>query len=58
MMNLIKRLFKRIFRSLVSYYGPAVLTMIFAFVLLHFFPNGPLWPIPLFLVFVIVFVKW
>ncbi|MGC0174236.1 hypothetical protein ACPQTT_18710, partial [Klebsiella pneumoniae] len=26
MMNLIKRLLQRIFRSLISYYGPAVLT--------------------------------
>ncbi|MGS1802699.1 hypothetical protein I4492_026495, partial [Klebsiella pneumoniae] len=26
MMNLIKRLLRRIFRSLISYYGPAVLT--------------------------------
>ncbi|MEH2770259.1 hypothetical protein QE222_12635, partial [Klebsiella pneumoniae] len=25
MMNLIKRLLRRIFRSLISYYGPAVL---------------------------------
>lgn len=30
MMNLIKRLLRRIFRSLISYYGPAVLTILFA----------------------------
>ncbi|HFG1053065.1 TPA: hypothetical protein ACGE1A_005885, partial [Klebsiella pneumoniae] len=28
MMNLIKRLLRRIFRSLISYYGPAVLTIL------------------------------
>ena len=58
MMELINRVFTRIFRSLLSYYGPAVLTIMFSFALLNFFPEGPLWPIPVFLVFSIVFVKW
>ena len=58
MLNFFKRLLKRIVKSLLSYYGPTILTILFAFLLLHFFPNGPLWPIPVFIVLVIAFVKW
>ncbi|MCL0475159.1 hypothetical protein [Klebsiella pneumoniae] len=62
MMNLIKRLLQRIFRSLISYYGPAVLTILFAMSHGLFFPETPLWLVPLFFVFVIVmfyrFVKF
>uniref|UniRef100_A0A483YEB7 Uncharacterized protein n=1 Tax=Klebsiella pneumoniae TaxID=573 RepID=A0A483YEB7_KLEPN len=54
MMNLIKRLLRRIFRSLISYYGPAVLTILFAMAQGLFFPETPLWLVPLFFVFVIV----
>ncbi|MFC0139339.1 hypothetical protein ACFFJN_04025 [Erwinia mallotivora] len=54
MMNLIKRLFRRIFRSLISYYGPALLTLLFAVVFFQFFPDGPVWPVPLFFVFLLV----
>ncbi|HBT9902639.1 TPA: hypothetical protein MD910_005249, partial [Klebsiella pneumoniae] len=54
MMNLIKRLLRRIFRSLISYYGPAVLTILFAVAQGLFFPETPLWLVPLFFVFVIV----
>ncbi|HIE9825265.1 TPA: hypothetical protein ACXRWW_000229 [Klebsiella variicola subsp. variicola] len=54
MMNFIKRLLRRIFRSLISYYGPAVLTILFAVTQGLFFPKTPLWLVPLFFVFVIV----
>ncbi|WP_306462029.1 hypothetical protein, partial [Serratia marcescens] len=50
MVHLVKRLFRRIFRSLVSYYGPVVLTIIFALAQGVLFPNGPMWLIPLFFV--------
>ncbi|MFW0765845.1 hypothetical protein ACN0IV_08370 [Trabulsiella odontotermitis] len=62
MMNLIKRFFRRMFRSLISYYGPAVLTIMFALVQGVLFPDSPIWLIPVFFVFVIVifyrYVKW
>ncbi|QEW32188.1 hypothetical protein D0N50_11060 [Erwinia billingiae] len=62
MNNLIKRLFFRISRSLLTDYGPSVLTIIFAVVKELLFPNSPLWLIPIFfLVMVYVFtrdVKW
>ncbi|MGY0251791.1 hypothetical protein ACVFYI_30350, partial [Klebsiella michiganensis] len=38
MMSLIKRFFRRIFRSLISMYGPALLTLLFAIVLFQIFP--------------------
>ncbi|MEM6161393.1 hypothetical protein AAH446_12720 [Erwinia sp. P6884] len=62
MINLIKRFFKRVFKSLFSMYGPALLTLLFAVVLVQIFPDGPLWPVPVFLVFMLVifgrYVKW
>nr|WP_114195388.1 hypothetical protein [Edaphovirga cremea] len=62
MMNFIRRFFKRLFKSLFSMYGPALLTLLFAVVLVHFFPDGPIWPVPIFLVFMLVifgrYVKW
>ncbi|POT54604.1 hypothetical protein C3432_26725 [Citrobacter amalonaticus] len=54
MMNLVKRFFRRMFRSLVSMYGPAVLTIIFALVQGVLFPDSPIWLIPLFFVFVMI----
>nr|WP_259267279.1 hypothetical protein [Buttiauxella sp. BIGb0471] len=62
MMNFIKRFFRRVFRSLISMYGPALLTLIFAVTLFQFFPDGPIWPVPIFSVLVIIifyrYVKW
>ncbi|EOZ3692263.1 hypothetical protein UEF14_08915 [Klebsiella michiganensis] len=62
MMSLIKRFFRWIFRSLISMYGPALLTLLFAIVLFQIFPDGPIWPVPIFCIFVIVvfyrYVKW
>ena len=57
MMNVIKRVLSRIFRSLTSYYGPAALTIIFALVQGVFFPGSPIWLVPLFFVFVMVVVS-
>ncbi|TKV24809.1 MULTISPECIES: hypothetical protein [Citrobacter] len=54
MMNFIKRFFRRVFSSLISYYGPAVLTIIFALAQGLFFPDSPIWLIPVFFVFVMV----
>ncbi|ARD39454.1 hypothetical protein DBV23_10420 [Edwardsiella ictaluri] len=54
MINLIKRFFRRIFRSLISMYGPALLTLLFAVVLFRFSPDSPIWLIPLFFVFIMV----
>lgn len=47
-MDLIKRLLRRIFRSLVSYYGPAALTIVFALIQGLWFPESPAWLIPVF----------
>jgi hypothetical protein len=62
MINLIKRIFKRLFKSLVSLYGPALLTLLFAVVLVQFFPEGPIWPVGVFAIFMLVifdrYVKW
>ncbi|MGC0808867.1 hypothetical protein WKG81_06700 [Pantoea agglomerans] len=54
MMSFIKRLFRRIFRSFISYYGPTALTIAFAVIQGLFFPNSPTWLIPLFFIFVTV----
>ncbi|TFF57189.1 hypothetical protein EIC82_14070 [Enterobacter sp. A11] len=54
MMNLIKRFFRRMFRSLVSYYGPSALTVVFALIQGSLFPDAPIWLIPLFFVCVMV----
>ncbi|AJF71297.1 hypothetical protein TE10_04160 [Raoultella ornithinolytica] len=53
MINFIKRFFRRIFRSLVSYYGPSVLTIIFALLQGLLFPDSPVWLIPAFFIFMI-----
>ncbi|GLR10235.1 hypothetical protein COO59_05980 [Mixta theicola] len=62
MMNLIKRFFKRLFKSLISLYGPAVLTLIFAVALVQIFPDGPIWPVGVFAIFMVFifarYVKW
>jgi hypothetical protein len=62
MMNLIKRFFKRLFKSLVSLYGPSVLTIIFALVQDYLFPGSPFWPAGVFAIFMVFifgrYVKW
>lgn len=56
--DLIKRVFKRIFKSLISLYGPSVLTVLFALTQAWLFPQSPLWLIPMFLLCTIIFIKW
>ncbi|WZV99130.1 hypothetical protein AAEY27_04320 [Kosakonia sp. BYX6] len=59
MMNLIRRFFKRLFRSLFSTYAPALLTLLFAVVLVQFFPDGPIWPVGVFFIFMVyVFARY
>ncbi|WP_124036684.1 hypothetical protein [Klebsiella pneumoniae] len=57
MMNLIKRLLRRIFRSLISYYGPAVLTILFA-VAQGLFPETPLACSPVFVFVIVMFYRF
>ncbi|WP_297206479.1 hypothetical protein [uncultured Pluralibacter sp.] len=62
MMTPIRRFLRRVFRSLFSMYGPALLTVLFAVFFFQLFPEGPLWAVPLFLIFLLVifhrYVKW
>jgi len=62
MKNLMTRFFKRIFKSLFFVYAPVILVLAFALFYLKLFPDGPLWPIPVFVVLVIIYfpliVKW
>lgn len=53
-MEFIGRFFKRLFKSLFSMYAPALLTLLFAIVLVQIFPDGPIWPVPIFLIFMLV----
>ncbi|PLR35594.1 hypothetical protein CYR32_10395 [Chimaeribacter coloradensis] len=54
MMNFVRRFFNRLIKSLFSMYSPALLTLLFAVVLVQIFPNGPIWPVPVFLVFMLI----
>ncbi|HAK33606.1 MAG TPA: hypothetical protein DCM44_01385 [Pantoea sp.] len=54
----ISRVLYRTFRSLLSLYGPSLLTITFALLQIWLFPNAPLWPIPLFFFSVIFLFKW
>ncbi|PZL95855.1 hypothetical protein CKF43_06995 [Pantoea graminicola] len=57
--NLLFRLLKRIFKSSFYIYGPAFIIFTFAMILFQLFPTAPLWPIPVFAVFVITFFyRW
>ncbi|RKQ41189.1 hypothetical protein D8M09_02255 [Enterobacter sp. R1(2018)] len=62
MMNFIKRIFKRLVKSLFSMCGPALLTIIFALLQAHFFPGSPVWPIGVFFILIMITfgrcVKW
>ncbi|MBN7120764.1 hypothetical protein BSU01_03405 [Erwinia billingiae] len=62
MMDLIKRFLRRVLRSLVSYYGPLVLTIIFVLLQAHFYPGSPVWPIGVFCILIMIifgrYVKW
>ncbi len=62
MLNVIKKIIRRIFLSLFSDYGPTVLTILFALVQGLLFPDNPIWLIPLFFVLMVFvfchYTKW
>jgi len=62
MKNILKRVFKRIVKSMAEVYGPPVICFAFAMIFISIFPDGPYWPIPVFIILVIIyfprFVKW
>jgi len=62
MLNVIKKIIRRIFLSLLSDYGPTVLTILFALVQGLLFPDSPIWLIPLFFVLMVFvfchYTKW
>ncbi len=62
MWNIIIRIFRRLFMSLFALYAPQALILIFAIALVHFFPDGPVWPVGLFALFIIYifarYCKW
>lgn len=51
-MNILKRMCCRVFKSLISIQGPAFLTLLFAVALFYFFPDGPLWLVGVFAIFI------
>lgn len=54
MVIIIKIFLSRISRSLISDYGLTALTILFALIQGMFFPDSPIWLIPLFFVFLMV----
>ncbi|MBI3309885.1 MAG: hypothetical protein HYZ77_00955 [Serratia liquefaciens] len=62
MMTFIKRFLRWQGRFFFSVYGPTVLTIVFALVQAHFFPDSPVWPIGVFFIAVMFifgrYVKW
>ncbi|RKJ93492.1 hypothetical protein D7S44_05670 [Pantoea piersonii] len=57
MAKTLKRFFKRLIKSLVSDYAPALLTFLFAVFLIHYFPEGPLWPVLIFFIFIAIIIE-
>ncbi|EIW9478783.1 hypothetical protein FYL58_15670 [Klebsiella aerogenes] len=58
-MGFVKSLLKRFFKTLISAYVPALLVVIFAVVFFRFFPEGPVWPVGVFVIFIIyVFARY
>ncbi|KJV28778.1 hypothetical protein VI01_16805 [Pantoea sp. SM3] len=56
MINYLKRFIKWQFKFLFSYYGPALLTIIFGVVFVHYFPQGPIWPVGAFALLMVILV--
>ena len=50
MLNIIKR----IFSTLAWYYGPTAMTIFFALLQGFYFPDSPIWLIPLFFIFFMI----
>lgn len=62
LLNIIKRLLRRVFTSLVGLYAPQALIITYAMIQINYFPATPLWLVPVFAIAVIYifsrYVKW
>ncbi len=62
LLNIIKRLLKRIFTSLIGLYAPQAIIIAYALFQIILFPSAPLWFVPIFALIVIYifsrYVKW
>jgi len=62
LLNIIKRLLRRVFTSLVGLYAPQALIITYAMIQINYFPAAPLWLVPVFAIAVIYIfsrhVKW
>jgi len=62
MMKFLKKFLRWQLKFLFSMYGPGLLTLLFAIGLVHFFPDGPIWPIGVFAILMVVlfsrYMKW
>ncbi len=59
MVDFIKRCFNRLCKSLFLLYAPQILILFFAIVFFKMFPDGPLWPVGVFVVFIVfVFARY
>lgn len=62
MIDLIKRFLLWQIRAFLSLYGPTLLTIIFAILFVHFFPDGPIWPVGVFFILIMIvairYLKW
>ncbi|PQL29981.1 hypothetical protein C5L22_04880 [Pantoea ananatis] len=52
--NIICRFFRIIFKSMIEVYAPPFLILTFAVIFVQIFPEGPLWPIAVFVLIVIM----
>lgn len=62
LLNIIKRLLRQVFTSLVGLYAPQALIITYAMIQINYFPAVPLWLVPVFAIAVIYifsrYVKW
>ncbi|WRH20540.1 hypothetical protein GC090_07565 [Pantoea sp. JZ29] len=58
-MSFIKKTFLWLFQQLFSLHAPPACVLIFAVVFFQIFPDGPLWPVGIFAIFIIfIFMKY
>lgn len=62
MMSFIKRAVLWLFQQLISLYAPPLCIVIFAVFFFQIFPEGPVWPVGIFAVLMVIifgrYVKW
>lgn len=62
LLNIIKRLLRRVFTSLIGLYAPPAIIITYAVIQINLFPAAPLWLVPVFAIVVIYifsrYVKW